>query len=257
MSVAQHSGDERHHEPGGAAMKIRRAIQWIVRVACSAALGFTATPAFADSIYYALPAEKDALYGQYSGGHALWLPGIGTDFVFTSENPGVFTEKMDNTATLTGTVVRKSDSGKQFNVSVDFNMRTDTPPPGSPKLELTSSAYSVNGGPIDPDTWHYYEVWGGTLLGLMDYSGAELSFTRTGPAFQVGVGANGKNLLLGGSGWLNWTVLSQPTTGGNLQYTGQGDWNLDFQPVPEPGTILLLGSGLVGLIGFRMQKPRA
>ena len=238
-------------------MKTLKVTQWIAGVACSAVIGFTAAPAFADSVYYALPAEKDATYGQYSGGHSLWLPGIGTDFVFTSVNPGIFTEKMDGTATLTGTVVRKSDSGKKFDVSVDFSLRTNTPPPGSPKLELKPAAYASNGGPIDPGTWHYYEVWGGTLLGLMDFAGAEIDIERTGPSFQVGVGANGKNLNFGGSGWLDWIVLSQPTTGGSLQYTGQGDWNLDFQPVPEPGTMLLLGSGLIGLIGYRMKKARA
>ena len=152
-------------------MKSLTVNNWIAGIACLTILGFTATPdAFADSVYYALPAEKDPVYGQYSGGHSLWLPGIGTDFIFTNGNPGIFTEKMDGTATLTGTVVRKSDSGKKFDVSVDFNLRTDTPPAGSPKLELKPSAYSANGGPIDPSTWHYYEVWGGTLLDVSPLS---------------------------------------------------------------------------------------
>ena len=46
--------------------------------------------------------------------------------------------------------------------------------------------------------------------------------TNTGPAFQVGNGANGKNANFGGSGWYNWNVTSQPTSGGSLQATGQG-----------------------------------
>ena len=31
----------------------------------------------------------------------------------------------------------------------------------------------------------------------------------------------------------------------------------DVSPVPEPSTMLLLGSGLVGLIGYRMRKAQA
>lgn len=235
-------------------MKTLQVNKWMAGLACSLVLGFSATSAFAESVFHTFAAEKDPVYGQYSGGHALWLPGIGTDFVFKSGNPGIFTEKMDGTATLTGTVVSKSDSGKKFDVSVDFSLRTDMPPAGSPKKELKPIAYIENGGPIDASTWHYYEMWGGTLLGLMDYAGAEIDFDRTGPAFQVGVGANGKNLNLGGSGWFTWTVLSQPTLGSSLQTTGQGDWNVDFQPVPEPSTYLLLGSGLIGIVAWQRRR---
>jgi hypothetical protein len=40
-----------------------------------------------------------------------------------------------------------------------------------------------------------------------------MTITRTGPAFQIGIGANGKNLNFGGSGWFLWTMTHQPSLG--------------------------------------------
>jgi SdrD B-like domain len=63
-----------------------------------------------------------------------------------------------------------------------------------------------------------------------------ISITKTGPAFQVGKGANGKNLNFGASGWFNWTVTQQPTAGA-ITATGQGDINVDIIECQPLGSI--------------------
>ncbi len=176
----------------------------------------------------AAPVDSSA---KYSGGHALWMPGIATDFVFTSG--GDISERGDGTARMTGVVASESDPSKSFAIDVHLAGRIDPtdpshPPAGSPKEELVSGAYWENGGPVDPTNWHYYEHVDGVLMGLDCFEGAVLSITRRGPAFQVGRGASGKNVLGGGSGWLDWLVLEQPAGCAPIQESGNGDINVDF-----------------------------
>ncbi|MEM1178476.1 MAG: SdrD B-like domain-containing protein [Acidobacteriota bacterium] len=168
-----------------------------------------------------------------NGDHALWLPGIAKDLVFL--DAGQFVEFSDGTATITGTAYRASDFSKGFEVEVQLSGRTDDAPGGSPKQELHWSAYAPD-GPIDPDTWYYYTDFSATLSGVGDWEGAVLDVTPRGPAWQMGVGANNKNLDFGASAWLYYTVVQQPTTGVTLEATGQGDFNLSLVCPQVAGT---------------------
>jgi len=180
------------------------------------------------------PAEVDPYY-MYSGGHALWLPGIGNDFVF--EDGATFEELDNGTAKLIGVAESLSDSDKRLNVEFCYSGRINPgaenyPPADSPKLELKAEAYSENGGPVDTSLWHYYAVLEGTIEGLDDLEGLELEVSDRGPAFQVGIGASGKNVLFGASGWLGWTVKSQADYGSKVS-DGEGDVNIDLDECPE------------------------
>jgi large repetitive protein len=181
-------------------------------------------------------APLDPTYGPSTGGQAFWFPGIVTDLVFTPD-PGTFVANGDGTARLTGTLRSVSDPTKIFTVDVELSGFTTTTPSGSPKKELQSSAYIENGGPINPATWAYYTTYTGTLTGAGTYAGAVITITRTGPAFQVGVGADGKNIGFGGSGWFLWTVTHQPTSCNSLQTTGQGDIDIDLDDCNTLGSV--------------------
>ena len=155
----------------------------------------------------------DPAYNQYPSGHAFYMPGIGTDFIFTPA-PGTFTALADGTAHLVGTLRSVSNPNNAFTVDIQLSGYSATPPAGSPQIELLANAYVQNGGPIDPSTWYYYTGFTGTLTGIGNYAGAVIDIARVMSAFQVGVGANGKNTQFGASGWFSLNVVSQPTPAG-------------------------------------------
>ena len=130
--------------------------------------------------YCAIESFSDPVYNSGPNGHAFWLPGIGTDLVFTP-SPGSFTVSNDGTATLTGTLHSKSNPANGFTVTVSFSGYTTTAPAGSPKKELFASAYVQNGGPIDPSTWVYYTSYTGTLTGTGNYAGAVIQLDEDRP----------------------------------------------------------------------------
>ncbi len=185
--------------------------------------------------------------------HALYLPGIGTDFIFGGA-PGQFVDNGDGTATLTGTVYSRSNPNRKWQISVNLTGQVAPPTPapaGSPKLELPGSSY-VPTGPIDPATWSYQTGLTGTLTGLGDYAGAVINLSRFDAAWQEGVGANGKNRFYGASAWLNVVVAQQPTVG-TLTPTSHGDFNLnisDFCPNPTMDKVTVACSSVTtGVVG--------
>lgn len=195
----------------------------------------------------------------YISGHAITMPGIGN---FVIDGDGSFTEYANGTALLTGTLISMVNPCDKFTMVANFSNRVNPgdpgfPPPGSPKKELKPQFYSENGGPVDTSTWHYYLNSTATLTGVCNYAGAVITLQQTGPAFQVGFGANGRNLNNGGSGWVDVFVINQPTNGPALVPSYTGDYNLDLRtecvdnpPAVSVATTTAFGQGCAGIGGF-------
>lgn len=64
---------------------------------------------------------------------------------------------------------------------------------------------------------------------------------------------NGPNVVLLQNAWIAGGVLTDPTftTGDTMSYFGP---NFTYSSVPEPGTLVLLGSGLLGAMGVIRRK---
>ena len=219
--------------------------------------------------YEATAAQADQ-YAIHGGGNAFWFfreLGGSQDFVFDN-GPGSFTVNNDGTAQLVGTIVSKQDSDKKWDVDLLFGPSNFN----TPKKELKPEAYKENGGPVDTDTWQFFDLVDSTVTGLGDFDGLSLELTQRPPngpyAFQLGKGASGKNINLGFSGWYEWEIKAtdpgnqQPVTDYMAKYgkrlSGVGDINIDLERVPEAsmGGALAMGTLALAMLS-RRKKNRA
>ncbi len=228
----------------------------------------------------AFPAAIDTAWASGSGGHAIWFSDgsvFGTSsFIF--ETVGIFT-KTGGTATLTGNIHQGNvdtnspsgsttpDTGNSFTLSATFSYIGDGPdasgtgaPTCSAKRELNANAYVPGPGGVDPCEWSFFNLDTATLTGTNDNDGLVVTLAHMGPPVQTGIGANGKNLDTGLSGWWSWEVTANPNNVRGLQVGtnsggGHGDFNIDWDVVvPEPGTLAVFGAALLGLAGLRRRR---
>lgn len=232
----------------------------------------------------------------YPSDHAFWLPGLagGSDFIFKNSNKGgsydVYSDGSDRYLNFTGKVVSENNTDQQWNFDIWFkdsvfasDGKSNT---GKDKLELTSDNYVDNGGTIDPTTWQHWDLIGfddgcsgpycSKIVGKKDFKNLNLSLTqRPGNGtytFQSGVGANGKNLNDGLSGWFQWdlggteaAIQSYKNTYSGAKTSGIGDINVDLEstplpppppPVSVPEPSLMVGLGLTGAALLKRKKQQ-
>ena len=176
-------------------------------------------------------------------GYTVWIPNLHdghTDKTFEVTS-GQFTGLQSGDARLTG--IARLGNGNGFIIDVTYTGRTVVPPAGSPKAPLDSNCYDM-----DATNWFYYTGCVGTLTGLpgTDYEGSVLTLSRRGEAFQVGVGANRQTNLLGGSGWFDWVLQQQTTTGTEIHDDGIGDFNFELEEcTPELPSLSISSTGVL------------
>lgn len=222
----------------------------------------------ASGIFAVSQAPGDPAYYGGSSSHAIYLPGVagGSNFVFNPFSGGnLVIPSGANSMSLFGQVVSTTNTGYSFDVTIDFDLVAS----GTPKKELSSSAYAPGPGGIDTSTWDYYIIRAGSKLvgsagSLLD--GLTLNLTQApagGPHFsQIGFGANGKNLTFGLSTWFTYSSTVTGSYSGPT-YSGQGDVNINVigggtgTNIPEPAALGLFGLGLVGLGLAARRRQRA
>ncbi|EFA76652.1 prespore protein [Heterostelium album PN500] len=191
---------------------------------------------------YVLTSAQLDQFGPAVGGSAITfadpnVPGGFTTYNFVGNNGNLANN--GNQITITG-VISPADGSSvpTWDVKMVFNKQAS----GTPKKELKPNAYAPQ-GPVDPNTWQYYAIdpaqssfvgHGGSV------DGVTMNLTPfDGMLLQVGVGANGKNVNNGLSGWFSCSF----SRNGQVFYTSTQvvDINVDMscratQPPTQPPT---------------------
>jgi hypothetical protein len=229
--------------------------------------------------YDAKPANVNPLYTNNPGGFTFTFgkEGEAETFVFSQDfsgcaaggancEPGYLTQLVEpGTATLKGDAWSLQSADRGFHIDIQLSGLATIGGVGSPKKELLDTAYSTFGGPVDPDKWNYYTSAVGSLTGFGTYAGYAVAISNFGPPFQIGEGANGKNIDFGGSGWFEVKSSNAPPADApHLMVGSIGDGNITLTnavtvidpntTVPEPATLLLFGSALIGMAWYRRRK---
>lgn len=192
-----------------------------------------------------------------SGGVALELPDTGGAFVLAPSSQ--FSEYKDGTARLAALLCSTDDPESGYCAEFAFGDRLDQgsvafPPLGAPKLEFFPSTYFLNGGPIDPDGWHYYTAFEATLTGFGALTGAVIELVGDGRA-QVGLGADGRNLDYGLCVGVAASVVAQPDTGPGLADSAGAMLRLSQTTCPEPVEARIRGTVFYDIDGDGLYDP--
>ncbi|EGG25303.1 hypothetical protein DFA_03552 [Cavenderia fasciculata] len=156
-------------------------------------------------------AAKLDQFGPAIGGDAVYfadsnIPGGKTGFVFNTGS--AMSTTSNGKLVITGTMVPTDGSKNVFyDARFSFNPSSQA---FTPKLELQDAAYVQNGGPVNPASFTYYTLNAGdsVFVGHGDVEGVTVNLAPfEGMPLQSGVGANGKNVNNGVSGWFAPTFM--------------------------------------------------
>ncbi|MDM8557013.1 PEP-CTERM sorting domain-containing protein [Desulfococcaceae bacterium HSG7] len=133
-----------------------------------------------------------------------------------------------------------------------------------------SDALYINGSLADSsfgDAFGFY--WKNTSTPLMSYTEDYKNATGTGYgddntlgiSYLVPDGYEVKTQLMGSTtvdakSNNDWILAFEDRAGGDGDFNDAVFYIEDMEPVPEPSTVILLGLGLLGLVGFKMKKNK-